>query len=475
MKSVFPEAGDGSNMSPRSFPVVIAVALLLAGVAPAAGLVGGAASPTVQSGGAQADPAAVAPHNSSLAPGEVEMRLELDADGDAHWRVMTVVAVRDGDERDAFEDLVDQFNQSDSPLGLETFEATAGNVSRATGRTMNIENVERHHALHNETGALWITFTWTNFGQTVGDRISVDDAFNTTDGVWLPSLSDEETLVVVPPTGYGVSSAPTGSNAAPTSLSDGVARWDGPRDFEQRGPWIVYSGDTGTLPPVITTTSGVGPTTGTATDGRPITGTTSPGDGTQGGFPAALPFVVVAAAVGALVLLAYTRRDDGGDGLGAIIGGGANGGNGGPSAESTAEAETADDSAQVSTEPADDSGGEAAEPASSASTAAGETAGATAGAAAESDEDSAEADDEAPDDGIDEELLSDEERVERLIEQNGGRMKQAAIVQETGWSNAKVSQLLSAMDEDGRIDKLRIGRENLISFPDEDVADLDSE
>lgn len=66
------------------------------------------------------------------------------------------------------------------------------------------------------------------------------------------------------------------------------------------------------------------------------------------------------------------------------------------------------------------------------------------------------------------ELLSDEERVERLLEGNGGRMKQAAIVNETGWSNAKVSQLLSAMADEGRVEKLRIGRENLISLPDEE-------
>ncbi|MFB6109444.1 MAG: helix-turn-helix transcriptional regulator [Halodesulfurarchaeum sp.] len=65
------------------------------------------------------------------------------------------------------------------------------------------------------------------------------------------------------------------------------------------------------------------------------------------------------------------------------------------------------------------------------------------------------------------ELLSDEERVERLLRENDGRMKQARIVEETRWSNAKVSQLLSAMAEEGRIEKLRIGRENLISLPDE--------
>ncbi|MFC7176811.1 helix-turn-helix transcriptional regulator [Halosegnis marinus] len=76
------------------------------------------------------------------------------------------------------------------------------------------------------------------------------------------------------------------------------------------------------------------------------------------------------------------------------------------------------------------------------------------------------------DDEPDFDLLSDEERVEYLLERNGGRMKQATIVEETGWSNAKVSQLLSAMDEAGRVNKLRIGRENLISLPGEDVAEL---
>ena len=70
-------------------------------------------------------------------------------------------------------------------------------------------------------------------------------------------------------------------------------------------------------------------------------------------------------------------------------------------------------------------------------------------------------------------LLSDEERVEYLLEESGGRMKQADIVKETGWSNAKVSQLLSSMADDDRVDKLRIGRENLISLPEEGVADID--
>ena len=86
-------------------------------------------------------------------------------------------------------------------------------------------------------------------------------------------------------------------------------------------------------------------------------------------------------------------------------------------------------------------------------------------------DDSADADE----DEVDLSLLSDEERVERLLEQNDGRMKQATIVDEMGWSDAKVSQLLSAMAEEGRVNKLRLGRENLISLPDDDDAGWEGE
>jgi len=78
----------------------------------------------------------------------------------------------------------------------------------------------------------------------------------------------------------------------------------------------------------------------------------------------------------------------------------------------------------------------------------------------------AEATAAADENGIDHDLLSDEERVEALLEQNGGRMRQADIVAETDWSDAKVSQLLSRMADEGSVEKLRLGRENVISLPD---------
>ncbi len=74
----------------------------------------------------------------------------------------------------------------------------------------------------------------------------------------------------------------------------------------------------------------------------------------------------------------------------------------------------------------------------------------------------------------DEELLSDEDRVLRLLEGNGGRMKQVNIVDETGWSKSKVSMLLSDMEDDGDISKLRVGRENIISIAGEEPEGVSS-
>lgn len=62
-------------------------------------------------------------------------------------------------------------------------------------------------------------------------------------------------------------------------------------------------------------------------------------------------------------------------------------------------------------------------------------------------------------------VLTDEERIHELLESHEGRMHQSHIVEETGWSKSKVSMLLSEMEADGSITKLRIGRENIISHP----------
>jgi hypothetical protein len=64
----------------------------------------------------------------------------------------------------------------------------------------------------------------------------------------------------------------------------------------------------------------------------------------------------------------------------------------------------------------------------------------------------------------DHELLTDEDRVRRALQAEGGRMKQSAIVAELDWSKSKTSRVLSQMEEGGEIEKLRIGRENVIDL-----------
>lgn len=62
----------------------------------------------------------------------------------------------------------------------------------------------------------------------------------------------------------------------------------------------------------------------------------------------------------------------------------------------------------------------------------------------------------------DELLLTDADRVYNLVCENNGRMKQKNIVAETEWSKSKVSRVLSSMEADGEINKLRVGRGNVV-------------
>jgi hypothetical protein len=73
-----------------------------------------------------------------------------------------------------------------------------------------------------------------------------------------------------------------------------------------------------------------------------------------------------------------------------------------------------------------------------------------------------------------EDLLSNEERVLRLIESEGGRMKQQAVAEELGWTDAKTSQVTKELRERGDLDGFRLGRENVLSLPEEG-SESDSE
>ncbi|MCZ7361779.1 MAG: hypothetical protein O8C58_00305 [Candidatus Methanoperedens sp.] len=60
------------------------------------------------------------------------------------------------------------------------------------------------------------------------------------------------------------------------------------------------------------------------------------------------------------------------------------------------------------------------------------------------------------------EILSDEEMIEKYLVKFGGQAYQSEIVEQSGLSKSKISIVLAKMKEDGRILKIRKGKENII-------------
>jgi hypothetical protein len=59
--------------------------------------------------------------------------------------------------------------------------------------------------------------------------------------------------------------------------------------------------------------------------------------------------------------------------------------------------------------------------------------------------------------------MTDEDRVFEILSEHDGQVKQSRIIEETDWSKSKVSRLLSRLDEEDKITKISVGRENLIT------------
>jgi len=476
MKSIFfPQSGwMGMRVRAALLIVPLLFALLVAPVAGTALLpVGAADGPSAQS---------AAPTLQSDAANESDVRqvfrINLTSDGDARWTVTTRMHGLDTeDDRQAFRDLAAEYEAGETDAGYSTatFEPFAANASEATDREMAIRNESRSTRIENETGYLSFSFTWTNFARVDGDRVALGDAFLTPSGTWLSDLEAGQRLMIAAPNGYAYESWNFGTSPD-GGVQGGTATWTGPATFEPGDIEATYVATGGSEePPGSPGEQPTDPPTDQPFDGLALLG------------------VGLLAIVGGLALGGYVlreRNDAASQVVAAIPGVGADPATGEdepPAGRLTSPDESAaDDAASANSGPGAATGVDGADGTAAADSsddvtpgddaasnvdvdgedtgAAGAAGAATASGAAAGDGD---------DDEIDPELLSDEERVERLLRQNGGRMKQASIVTETGWSNAKVSQLLSSMDEEDRVDKLRIGRENLISLPDEDVTEVE--
>ena len=359
-------------------------------------------------------------------PPRTTVEISLREDRSAEWRVETHYVLDTENETQAFRTLASRYESGDADVGPNAvlFESLQQRASESTGRSMRIENVTYHSSIDEsaERGTLAVTFRWTNFlRQGENETLVLDDVFTLptaeTDErrTWLSIFDAEQEILIRPPDGYTV----TGTSIAVQQRESAIVLAE-PSDFEGEDAELRV------------TYSPVGPT-----DRLPI------------GFLAGGG--IIALAVVTAVWMMRNRSD------GAGLTGGASPEDRGPPAAETGS----------------DGGSESPGAGATAETSPDESAEATRTMPGAEQSVSAGAD--GPDDGVpgaeaDLSLLSDEERVERLLERNGGRMKQATIVDETDWSDAKVSQLLSAMAEEGRVDKLRLGRENLISLPDDAEA-----
>lgn len=69
---------------------------------------------------------------------------------------------------------------------------------------------------------------------------------------------------------------------------------------------------------------------------------------------------------------------------------------------------------------------------------------------------------------IDPAIMTNEERVLHILRENDGRIMQSEIVNRVDWSKATVSRVLSDMETAGTVDRVDIGRGNLVIMADEE-------
>ncbi|RXK47370.1 helix-turn-helix transcriptional regulator [Halorientalis pallida] len=70
-------------------------------------------------------------------------------------------------------------------------------------------------------------------------------------------------------------------------------------------------------------------------------------------------------------------------------------------------------------------------------------------------------------DGPSADLLSDDERALSAIRDHGGRIKQQELADACDWGDSKTSRVVSRLRDDDEIEVFRLGRENVISLPEE--------
>jgi len=355
----------------------------------------------------------------AVAADEIRITVTLHEDGSATWSLGFWRVLDDEDSRTAFESLqrdIESAPANHTAEFADRIERTVDAASNATGREMAVDNVTvttDQQSLAREYGVVRYRFEWDSFASVDGQELSAGDAI---DQLY---LDDGTRLLIRWPEGYDLQSvAPE-----PDDRRETAVLWQGSRTE-------FISGE----PRVRVTPAGLG----------------------AGALAGVLGLIAIITGAGGWLLRrrsaeeaaqpAATMADAAGESSG----------------ETASEADGSVDA--VGAEPADaEPEAEASGTADATTESAVDQSSTDQSSAGQATEQAAETDTEP-----DPSLLSNEEQVMRLLEANGGRMKQQTVVEELGWTDAKTSKVISGMREDGTIESFRIGRENVLTTPDDD-------
>jgi hypothetical protein len=335
-------------------------------------------------------------------------QVTLYQNGSVEWAIIHRTPLENDTDQQQFEEFAEAFEQTEQPLYQNFVEQSTLLTqygTNVTGRNMSATNYKRSASVDplQNTGTVRMSFRWHNFAVVEGDSVVVSDVF---DGGFYIGSSQSFVFERGPELAFIDVQPEPHSQSTPDSLENSESvTWNGEQSFNDRRPYVE-------LQPRKTGQSA-------STEQRTTAGGDTPSEAAGGPswtLPAAVIVVIIVAGgatawrSGALGQVLGTDDDE-------------------PPAGSPS---AATDTEQSSTAPPSD------------------TAAAT----------------DTPDEPAvpDEEMLTDSDRVRKLLEENGGRMKQVDIVDSTDWSKSKVSMLLSDMEDDGDISKLRVGRENIISL-----------
>ncbi|KAB1187401.1 MULTISPECIES: hypothetical protein [Haloferax] len=377
-------------------------------------------------------PVTAAPDGSAAGPGidplvqqgvepdSTRIVVDVESDGSAQWEIQYWTRLDDQNTTEAFQSLQDdvEANPDDytSSFG-NRIDDTVSAAENSTGREMTATNVSvsaETRSLPDSFGVVTYSFEWSNFAAVDGDQLVIGDAI---EGFFLDSNSR---LILSWPAEYGpVTVAP---NADETR--ENTVIWRGSEtEFVSGEPRVVVEPGAGS--------AGTG--TNTPTD-------EAAGPAVDDPFPTTTALGALA-VVGVLVVGgAFFLRSRG------VLG---------------AEDDSSNSSVDSAVAASDETG--QADTATEAATAAEASTDETP-EPADTDEDAA--DDTAED--VPPELLSNEERVLRLIESRGGRIKQQEVAGALDWTDAKTSKVVRGMRDEGTIEGFRLGRENVLRLPEDD-------